>query len=129
MNCPECGSTDLHGPMHDFYGICCVGCGHTLQEIDFSKANMESTVKPELDTDQRLILAEMRSENLKAIVDDLKSPAKTICISLFALGMSPEFRRPNAKPEVVLDYCERLLAHRDKIYTLGKNSDTPLNQT
>ena len=28
----ECGSTDLHGPTHDYYGVCCVDCGNELRK-------------------------------------------------------------------------------------------------
>lgn len=28
--CPECGSGDLYGPVSDYWGKCCVSCGHEL---------------------------------------------------------------------------------------------------
>jgi transcription initiation factor TFIIIB Brf1 subunit/transcription initiation factor TFIIB len=30
MRCPHCGSTDNHGPSHDFFGVVCVSCGEVL---------------------------------------------------------------------------------------------------
>lgn len=30
MQCPHCNSDDLHGPVHDFWGVICVDCGGVL---------------------------------------------------------------------------------------------------
>lgn len=35
--CPECGSEELYGPVSDYWGCCCVNCGHEIAECAATK--------------------------------------------------------------------------------------------
>ena len=65
-----------------------------------------------LDADQKEILDGIPTPNLWAVVEDIRSPDVGMSPTFFFLGMSPPFRRPNATPDVVLDYCLKVLKGR-----------------
>ena len=46
-NCPECGSSDLYGPVSDYWGICCPECGWE-GDIEYHHSSEECEVITQL---------------------------------------------------------------------------------
>lgn len=65
-----------------------------------------------LDPDQKAIIDQIPTSGLWDIVDDIRSKCSAMSPTFFFLGMSPPFRRPNAVPGEVLDYCLEVLKGR-----------------